>query len=358
MQGSERYGPKPAPKTEACVWLETTMPHRSRLPLEILDYIVDFLHDERDTLKNCCLVSKSWVPRTRQHLFGDVKFHSATDLMLWKETFPDQSDSPACHTHTLFVACPEEVTAVDAERGGWIPSFSRVVELVVYSNPSRLSKPVASLTPFCVLSPVLKSLHIRYSNLSNSQIFDLIRSLPLLEDLTLYIRGIDDDVLDLDAPSRVFQPTSPAFTGTLDLTVFKKLQPTARRFLDLSGGLHFRELVLSCLYVEDIQWINTLVVKCSDALERLTLRSTPHGAIVFLPRSTHNSPSLVRQLKLDSYRPLESDKTQRCGFYICTVAHGMDRSRTANHHTKTSRLSKYMYSLASRPALHQPRGQR
>ncbi|KAF9645264.1 hypothetical protein BDM02DRAFT_3073690, partial [Thelephora ganbajun] len=55
---------------------QTTMssPHQSHLPPEILDYIVDLLHDEPETLKQCCLVSKSWVSRTRKHLFANVEF--------------------------------------------------------------------------------------------------------------------------------------------------------------------------------------------------------------------------------------------------------------------------------------------
>ena len=43
------------------------------LPAEILDYIIDHLHDTEDALRNCSLVSKSWIPRTRTHLFADVK---------------------------------------------------------------------------------------------------------------------------------------------------------------------------------------------------------------------------------------------------------------------------------------------
>ena len=31
----------------------------SNLPPEILDYILDLLHDEPEALKECCLVSKS-----------------------------------------------------------------------------------------------------------------------------------------------------------------------------------------------------------------------------------------------------------------------------------------------------------
>ncbi|KAF9642961.1 hypothetical protein BDM02DRAFT_3104213, partial [Thelephora ganbajun] len=55
---------------------QTTMsnPHKPHLPPEILDYIVDFLYNEPETLKQCCLVSKSWVPRTRKHLFADINF--------------------------------------------------------------------------------------------------------------------------------------------------------------------------------------------------------------------------------------------------------------------------------------------
>jgi len=34
------------------------------LPPEILDYIVDLLHNSPNALKECCLVSKSWIPRT------------------------------------------------------------------------------------------------------------------------------------------------------------------------------------------------------------------------------------------------------------------------------------------------------
>ena len=65
-------------------------PHRSYLPPEILDYIIDLLYDEVETLGECCLVSKSWVPRTRKHLFAEVAFQAAAELELWKKTFHQQ----------------------------------------------------------------------------------------------------------------------------------------------------------------------------------------------------------------------------------------------------------------------------
>jgi len=71
--------------------------HRSHLSPEILDYIIDLLHDKQETLKERCLVSKPWVPRTQKHLFADIMFRSAVDIELWKKTFPDHSSSPAYH---------------------------------------------------------------------------------------------------------------------------------------------------------------------------------------------------------------------------------------------------------------------
>ena len=88
------------------------------LPSEILDHIADFLHDEPETLEVCCLVSKSWVPRTRRHLFTNIEFHSVNAIDLWKETFPDPSNSPAYHTRTLLIGHPEVVTVADGEESG------------------------------------------------------------------------------------------------------------------------------------------------------------------------------------------------------------------------------------------------
>ena len=102
------------------------MSTQPRLPQEVCDYIVDLLYDDPETLKRCCLVSKSWVPRTQKHLFARVFFKSA-DYPKWRKTFPDPTDSPSCYTQTL---------VVDGGLGGaegmrYIESFSRVKLLVV-----------------------------------------------------------------------------------------------------------------------------------------------------------------------------------------------------------------------------------
>ena len=48
----------------------------SFLPPEILDLVIDQLLDEPATFKVCCIASKSWIPRARNHLFARVEFNA------------------------------------------------------------------------------------------------------------------------------------------------------------------------------------------------------------------------------------------------------------------------------------------
>jgi len=237
-----------------------------RLPREILDYVVDLLHDKPDALKQCCLVSKSWVPRTRKHLFANINFDCASDLEQWKETFPDPANSPAHHTRSLFVGCPRSVTAADAEEGGWIRAFSRVVRFELHTHHNHHSE--ISLVPFHNFSPALKSLRV-ISYIPRSRVFNLVCSLPLLENLSIHefrIWGADSNGID-------FQPsTSPLLNGTFESYNRGGSGPTVRWLLGLPGGFRFRKLVLTWRNEEDVRWITKLVVGCSDTLECFDVR--------------------------------------------------------------------------------------
>ena len=59
------------------------MPH-PHLPPELLDHIVDCLHDSEDALRACCLVSKPWISRTRKHLFAQITIRTVSYPLIWK----------------------------------------------------------------------------------------------------------------------------------------------------------------------------------------------------------------------------------------------------------------------------------
>jgi len=325
------------------------MPQNSYLPPEILDHTIDLLDNEPETLKQCCIVSKSWVPRTRKHLFADIRFQSASDLESWKKTFPDVASSPAHYARTLFIGCPQSVVGADAEEGGWIQAFSGVQRLDV-DNGTRFLKPLEiSLTPFHRFSPTLKSFRICPILFPFPQVFDLIHSYPLLEDLTMdgrdesWFNPYDEDP---HRPQPVLPSTSPVFTGSLEFHISGGAVNAARRLLDLPNGLHFRSLALTWGRVEDLWWITEFVARCSRALESLDItyifrRTSPSYQV-----RANNLIAFPSWVGVGLVRPLESNKTPWCGFSIRITEHRMDQHGTQHHHTRASRPSTNFHLFA------------
>jgi len=245
------------------------------LPAELLDHIADHL-DTACALRNCCLVSKSWIPRTRKHLFAKIKFVTAQKLHSWKRTFPDPSTSPACYTKTLLIGCLRAVTAADAEAGGWIGGFSRVVHLEVNGHSVATTESTVSLAPFHGFSPAIKSLYVSFAILPCSWVFSLVLSFPLLEDLTLIAYDIDastDNGDDPDGPPTTIQSSKPpAFTGSLHLFLSRGgMSFITHQLLSLPGGIHFRKLDLTWFHEEDSSLTMALVEKCYRTVETLDI---------------------------------------------------------------------------------------
>ena len=258
----------------------SSSPH---LPSEIFDCIVDYLHAERNTLKACCVVSKSWVPRARIHLFARVTFHPKYGPLLgwWARRFPDPSASPAYYTRSLwFCGFP---TSSDVNRMlVHIRSFCNIVELEVETTNQHDSH--VSLVPLHGVSPTLKFLSLRYVVLKFSEILNLICSFPLLEDLTLIHRDNSGALEEYDIPS-----TSPKLTGTL--TLDNKYFSMTRALTSLPNGLRFSKIVV-LQPVHHAESTLELLSKCSDTLETLSMRYSDWSAfhhflcsIVTLPLS-------------------------------------------------------------------------
>jgi hypothetical protein len=248
----------------------------SRLPAEMLDRVVDNLHNRPDVLKQCCLVSKSWTPRTRKHLFAHARFPTAKSLQSWKKTFPDPSTSPAHYAKIISVGCPEAVTAADAKAGGWLSGFSRVERLEVGNQRSyHESPPLVSLHGF---SSALKSLLISFAVLPSPSIINFILSFPSLEDLAVTVHDADDG----DGSGGPPTAARPPFTGSLKLYLRGGMEPFTRRLLSLPGGIHFRKLILTWFRGEDLLLTMTLVETCSQTLESLEISDARGASIRYL----------------------------------------------------------------------------
>ena len=247
------------------------------LAQELVDAIVDLLHDATDALKNCCLVSKSWIPRARKHLFANVLFRDAKDLQSWKTTFPNPSTSPAHYAQSLSIRFPPDVTAADAEEGGWIPTFSRVVRFEIRT---QLHEPEnRSLLSFRGFSPVLKYLHVSYVPLSPLDVCSLIYSFPLLEDLCLAASS----ALGLygSYPATIQPSNLPPFTGTLRLALNMQIHPITSWLLSAPDIPRFRGLNLSWVSQGDPSSMTALVERCSSTLEYLRIDSYIYSTFIW-----------------------------------------------------------------------------
>ena len=285
-----------------------SIPH---LPQEILDYVVDPLNGYPKALKECCLVSKSWIPRTRKHLFAEIRLHTKKRLESWKKTFPDPSTSPARHTKVLFVGCAHAVTATDAGEGGWLRGFSRVVRLGVSSQLLDPGLPDI-FTPFHGLSPVVKSLRLTSRPFVPSHIFDLALSFPVLEDLAVSTNfgALTDRWDSSDGPLTIAQPpSSPAFTGSLDIFLRGGMGPIVHLLFPLPGGIHFRKFTLRWFKKGDPLLTTRWLERCSRTIKSLDIAShlgTPvrHGVRsgnlpLFPVGSRSASTDLSKALKLE-----------------------------------------------------------
>ena len=244
----------------------------SLLP-ELFDLVIDHLRDDPAALKICCIVSKSSVTPARKHLFAHVEFDAfQPHLEMWKKTFPDPSSSPARHTRSLFVYGNHDITAADTGVGGWVRTFQNVTHLRLM----RLNR--VPLIPFHGLSRSVRSLSLTFGT---AEVFDLVCSFPLLEDLTLVTLYPESDAYEWDPP-----PTSPKLTGTLDMRVDQRTRTITRRLLDLPDGLRFKE-IYTLFFEEDTGSVVDLVSGCSDTLEILT--------VLYFPSSAFYSASVTGQ---------------------------------------------------------------
>ena len=245
------------------------------LPPEILGLIIDHLHDNQATLRVCCLVSKSWVPWVRGHLFVRIEFCTVDrPFQLWSKAFPEPDNSPAHHTRSLSIRRLHASTLEDSDASRGIRAFHRLETLDI--RTMGLYDRHVSFVPFHGLSPALRSLTLSYTLTSLSRVFNLICSFPLLEDLSLTSVS-EGDTDGWDTPL-----TSPIFTGSLHLEVAYGVWSTVRLLCGLPGGLHFSKVAVACHSDGDVKSTAGLVLRCSDTLQSLDICYHYPSALLFL----------------------------------------------------------------------------
>jgi len=236
-----------------------------RIPQDVIDEILDHLHTDSGAkhLRVCALVSKSWLPSCRRHLFHTTAF-TMTSVRGWLKTFPVPEESPAYYVRDLcvWVGGGHRVPEKFFEYTPWFTNLEKISllghgGLPLLRRPSlwKLPQPVTSLT---IDTSTVTLVHVR----------DVMARLPNLDNLSL--SGLLIPVAKGVLPG-IGETVRGRFGGRLLLRGGYTRKDTVSMLSEIPSGLHFTEVEISCTR-DRLPSVTRLIEACSKTLVELSYK--------------------------------------------------------------------------------------
>ena len=234
-----------------------------RVPQEVVDEILDHLTTDPDhrSLQSSALVSKSWVPSCRRHLFHTTIF-TPKNAARWVKTFPVPERSPACYVRDLRFLAEGSDTIFELKFFEHVPWFTNA-EKMSLSGDGHLRLMRFPLS--CGLPQSVASLTIDGGAVFLGHIRGIMAQLPNLNDLSLAGNIVPGDRRALLGIGKVLRGR---FGGKLRLHRGRSYEDTVNMMLEIPTGLHFTEVEIRAKY--GCPSAMRLAEACSKTLTRLT----------------------------------------------------------------------------------------
>lgn len=181
-------------------------PSEPILPPEVIDLIIDYLHDHRGTLRACSLVGRNWLGGSRHHLFDGV-YLAARDLGTFQNLLESPDNTLLFHIRNLHATRFQyhELTRLLQ----LLPAFSHLHSLSIYGNTTGPIQFVdqprwAETFPFIDSLTLSRATFASYPGLS-----DFLCRFPALKTLAL------------DHVSAPFSPSAVPAAVNIDLDTLK-----------------------------------------------------------------------------------------------------------------------------------------
>ena len=242
-----------------------------RVPQEIVDEILDHLATDSDigSLRACALVSTSWTPSSRRHLFHTVTF-APGDTSRWLKTFPVPEESPAHHVKDLIFSS-WGYNDVPQKFLECLPWFTNV-EKTTLQGHCKVVRSLLQTRLFWGLVQSITSLTIDTDAVNLLQVRDIILQLPNLDDLSL--SGTPAKVAGM-----TFQGVGAAlrgrFGGKLRLLEGCAREDVMNMLLEVPTGVRFTEVDIRGWSVCLLSAVR-LVEACGEALVKLSYMVSDH----------------------------------------------------------------------------------
>jgi hypothetical protein len=241
-----------------------------RTPQDLIDEVLDHLATDSDfkSLRSCALVSKSWVPSCRRHLFHTILFNSRSTAR-WVKTFPVPGESPAHYVRDLcfslwgYSGAPQKVF-------DHVPWFINVEKMAWLGHGGFRSPWILSLGR---LPQSLTSLTIETDPVTIVQIRDILAQLPNLDNLSLV--GFIDAVERRALPG-IGTVLRGRFGGRLRLVNGYAEECVMNMLLEVPTGLHFTELHVRGVHESFLSTVR-LAEACGKTLVKLSYTVSFNG---------------------------------------------------------------------------------
>ncbi|KAI0078226.1 hypothetical protein K474DRAFT_950378 [Panus rudis PR-1116 ss-1] len=202
---------------EARVSSEPAIQGSPRLPIELIELIIDHLHDDGDALRACKQVSRSFLPRTRFQLFHTITL-SPRNLPVFLAII-GASPFIAGVVHDLTINHPFAslfLTYVDAEENLEIRrQLAMITPMLTNVEVLRIRGHVGGRADYIVELKGVKELHLHECVISKlSDFADIMYSFPKLQAIHCTVSDVGRGVVTSVKPPAGWAPRKLAFVNT------------------------------------------------------------------------------------------------------------------------------------------------
>ncbi|TBU48207.1 hypothetical protein BD309DRAFT_349032 [Dichomitus squalens] len=163
----------------------------ARLPFELSDYIIDFLHNDAKALKACALTCQAWVPAARFHLFRTIVLKTANSTTAFRRLL-DKSPSLGLYVRELTAEKLADTVAVPVTEQPTHEPVQHTLPLAFAHIPSLQTLSLSHLDLKCLVDirglahASVSTLTLSYCQFTElADVVDLVSSFPRLVSLSM-----------------------------------------------------------------------------------------------------------------------------------------------------------------------------
>ena len=240
------------------------------LPPELINHILKFLRDDRESLEAASLVAKAWTSWSQAHLFETLHL-KIYNIDNWFENIPPDVDGPASYTRTLTLEDRPNLFWITPQyldshiSGSSFTSFRDVRSLSLIHWNAAFFDGVPQEPYFGHFGTSLRSLSLRHCRLDPATLFDLLSLLPNVQDLAIarLFPRYRKLVTIPDVPE-----ITPSFRGALSLADLSSGHLVLKALAALP--LRFTTITIEMCIFHEADTYQMLLTSCRDTL--VTLR--------------------------------------------------------------------------------------